>query len=832
MPPIWRHTIQFDAEYQVVNRPKPDDPSLSITEYNNGTVRFSARGKYHTKGLLVMGEEQCSDKDEEWSVANSVNFKSKLDIEAMWHGQGMRLGDGGALTVSLPYMYVLNQGGRTYRLGDKLILGVLRVYYKQGKTVRSSKGTEKLELEVIAQPRAVEESEDQETGPKPDMTDEETKGKELAEKFQKELEAIPESELTPEEAMALAKKMMEKSKELKMDELQKEMKKKLEKAQQDTLDYLLESGAYQEYRGEKVIQGSRHWEGYADDWGGTAKHSFTWSFTRESGAEDARVMLDGCTDLTVGRTSEVTATAEPAGGTFRYWVEPAGPLSISPGGSAAKLTGKTPGRTTIHVEYTSPQGKKATHSLAGSCVRLKSVNNGAPIPQVAQTDAEGKITNWIQTVPLEVEPADGGELLIFARANPAILTAVTQGNNLEIKGIQPGKTTLQPQSRCGENLGPPLAVEVVICHKDYIAKLKKELDFLNWRITSGKECLTKILNDPEFRKADGEFVADTLELAWDLAKAILSSIGAVRASAGTKAIARSDLAQKTEAVFDAADNVKNTLQGKPEDVIIDRSLKAANLNKASAAKDLWEAAEATEKFGQTLGALVGYMQELEDCLRELDENKKKLEEVKRKLERCKVTSGEEPETDKGRESEKKPKPPSKPKPGPEEKPTSKPGDKPKKEEPPLPPPPPEKKPGKSGLPLPPEEEKRIHELLAGKGCGKLREMIRVRGSVAAGLKALAGDVEAFQAGPLAAFEKALEQWQRALDGMISAAQLPAAQRREQLAVLLAEVEIIKQKALAFGEAGDKFLDKIGGCGEAVPQVIGPLREKAEREIQE
>jgi len=123
-------------------------------------------------------------------------------------------------------------------------------------------------------------------------------------------------------------------------------------------------------------------------------------------------------------------------------------------------------------------------------------------------------------------------------------------------------------------------------------------------------------------------------------------------------------------------------------------------------------------------------------------------------------------------------------------------------------------------------------LLEDKGCGKLREMIQIQGSLAAGLKALAGDVEAFQVGPLAAFDKALQQWQRTLDEIKSVSQLPAAQRREKLAVLLAEIEIIKKKAEAFGEASEKFLDKIGGCGEVVLQVIGVLRKQAEQRIQE
>jgi hypothetical protein len=222
-------------------------------------------------------------------------------------------------------------------------------YYDRGKIVRSRDGTKKGELSVEVKPSAVEESETstqpEEAGQKPEVTEEEAKAKELAEKLQKEieeklgkeLEALPERELTPEEAMALAMKLGQKLQDEKYNktmEKYNEMIKELNvKGTESLIKNMLDSGDWQEYHGEKVIAGSRRWKDYK----GGPTHTFTWSFTREPSAEEARVTLDGCTDLTVGKTSEVTASAEPGGGTFRFWAEPAGPLSISASGPTVKL---------------------------------------------------------------------------------------------------------------------------------------------------------------------------------------------------------------------------------------------------------------------------------------------------------------------------------------------------------------------------------------------------------------------------------------------------------------------------------------------------------------
>lgn len=640
---------------------------------------------------------------------------------------------------------------------------------------------------------------------------------------------------TREESEAMAAAYMKAFSEGKYDQLARE-------ADDIVLNAYLMKGAMTEFRGG-VVQGSRNWK--TDHGTYATSHDLTWSFSLASGS-DARVTLEGCTDLLAGKTSEITATAEPGGGTFRFWADPAGPVSVDPGRDTATLTGKAPGRAEIRVEYTSRQGKKAESSLQGSCVRLKSVNNGAPIPQVARYDAEGNITNWTQTVPVQVEPADGADLLHFPPADPAVLTAVPQGDSLLLQGIQPGKTTVQPQTRCGEQAGLAIDAEVVLCHKDYIAKLKKEFDSLYKQAKGIQKGIEDKLNDPEFERAANEIAGDTIKLAWNTARSITSVIGAggkASSLVGSKAVGLTDGAKAASDVMWAANNVSKAISGDSTEVTISTGLKAASIvggpleaavaSAISAGRTLKSAMEAAEKFGKDLGIMEAGIEELEDLFRQKDKNDREFNEISRKLTYCK--SGGERDSRTGDD-----KPQQKPTPGPKGQPESplQPDDEetvpdPSKQgtgeqsPPEEPPPPPEKKPGKPGLPLPPEKKKRVYEAMStGKGCGQSREFIGLENNQAAGLKRLAVDVEGFRAGPLTDFQNSLQRWQGTLEEVKTAGQLPDEQRRERWAALLPDVESIKPKATGFGEAGEKFLDLIGGCDEALPGVVKSLRERA------
>ena len=90
-----------------------------------------------------------------------------------------------------------------------------------------------------------------------------------------------------------------------------------------------------------------------------------------------QVTLYGCSELATEEQSNVIATGKPEGGKFRFWVEPGDIINVqSDGESSANLTGATPGKGTLYVEYTSPEGKTNQTSQAASCVKIEKYNGG------------------------------------------------------------------------------------------------------------------------------------------------------------------------------------------------------------------------------------------------------------------------------------------------------------------------------------------------------------------------------------------------------------------------------------------------------------------------
>lgn len=552
------------------------------------------------------------------------------------------------------------------------------------------------------------------------------------------------------------------------------------------------------------------------------KAGITVSFTLDIGGggppqpERPTVALAGCADVPVGRKAELTAEAKPPGGHFRWSVQPEGVVALADRGDSAALACKAPGRATVQVEYTAPNGKTAADSRAGSCVRLKSVNRGTPIPQVAQYDAKGKHTDWVQSVPIQVEPADGGELLSFRPTNPAIVTAVPRGGTLQLQGVQPGKTTVQPQTQCGEKVGLALEVEVVVCHKDYVAKLRKDF---NLRLFQGKgihKAIQDRLNDPGFEKAADEIAHDTFDVAFSTAKAILSTIGAK----STKITAGAEIGSS---LFTGLDWMLKAMKGEFGDVAFDMTLERLEAKRAAGLKDVFELMAAAEKFGRDLGTLIATAGELRDSFKLEEENTRKFNEVSQQLDLCKLGSGKAPEKAK-RPPQAKPQPPS-----PEPKETAVPSDAepPPQSEPGEPPPP----------PRPPAPPKPGGAPMGGLRCGCGGRPITAApppgaeglAAVSQGFRQMKGCVDAFRTGPLAGFQRDLQQWQRTLEQVERAAKLPDDQRRRQFSLLRPQVEAIKSKASVFGRAGEEFSRDIEVCDTQVSEDVRWLREQASRD---
>ncbi len=170
------------------------------------------------------------------------------------------------------------------------------------------------------------------------------------------------------------------------------------------------------------------------------------------------VTLEGCSELGAGENGNVTASGKPGGGTYEFWVDPSDLMSVDVSGASATLTGSRPGRGTLYVEYTSPDGAKAQASRPASMVRIYDYNGGEAIPQIPLYDIDGKKTSGKLTIPYGSEPDEAQELVDFVSGNPSIFTVAASADNLDIQGLTTGKATLEARDNCGNTTRPTVEV--------------------------------------------------------------------------------------------------------------------------------------------------------------------------------------------------------------------------------------------------------------------------------------------------------------------------------------------------------------------------------------
>jgi len=225
------------------------------------------------------------------------------------------------------------------------------------------------------------------------------------------------------------------------------------------------------------------------------------------------VTLEGCTEMGVGEQGQVTATGKPEGGTYRFRVEPSDILTVSTSEASATLTGSSPGRGTLYVDYTTSDGQTAEATKTGACLKVESYNGGEEIPQIALYNIEGKKTNGVLTVPVEMEPAGSADLLRFEVAIPDILSATGVADNVHLQGIHTGTTSVQAKTPCGEPVGPSVEVEVVNCDDETKAKLAEEARIATEIIKEQLKQLNDIINSEKYRKASGRILESSANLA-------------------------------------------------------------------------------------------------------------------------------------------------------------------------------------------------------------------------------------------------------------------------------------------------------------------------------
>src|SRR5690606_6144699 len=109
-----------------------------------------------------------------------------------------------------------------------------------------------------------------------------------------------------------------------------------------------------------------------------------------------------------------------------------------------------PGSETLHVEYTAPDGTKAKASRPLTCVRVATLNGGAPL-RIGPHDVDGRRVDGVRTVSVEAEP--GPAALEYRAADAAILGLAPTSAVLQVQGVRVGRTTVQAYTSCGQPVG-------------------------------------------------------------------------------------------------------------------------------------------------------------------------------------------------------------------------------------------------------------------------------------------------------------------------------------------------------------------------------------------
>jgi len=541
------------------------------------------------------------------------------------------------------------------------------------------------------------------------------------------------------------------------------------------------------------------------------------------------ITLYGCSELAVGEQSNVVASGKPDGGKFRFWVEPGNLFTVQPDGeSSANLTGASPGKGMLYVEYTTPEGKTNQTSQDASCVKIENYNGGQPIPQIALYDIDGKKLPGIKTVPVDAQPENASELVKFEPADPGVLTATGVGDEVTLQGLHTGKTNLQAKTKCGETTGPSVEVEVVKCDDETVATLERMKKAATENLVEATERLQKESGSEEFEKARDELVSSTREL---LAKAALTIIANGKSPTTAIKVA-AEIADKGAALSEMIvssnpeelkNNIGKTASGESFEKIVEIQFgeKVGDLcgKSLSAAIGVAEVQQAAQKFGEIVGEIYRHENNMEDLMKSYEKAMRDLETYTKRQQFCK----DEPEKPKPQEKPKpdepsKPKdptPPTEPKPKPTEPPVPEPQTtEPTTEEPAtgddvlVDPEPPTQPPKQVGLPYSPTEC----------GCNQSKELTTSSAGFSAlgtGIKNLGDCVENFKSTSLTDYDKALQELSAMTDSLSTTLKSDAGSFLMKAKEAQPRLDIIVNRVKSYDNAGGEFLKKMDKCPDSV-----------------
>jgi hypothetical protein len=346
--------------------------------------------------------------------------------------------------------------------------------------------------------------------------------------------------------------------------------------------------------------------------------------------------LSGCVHLARGLQTTVTATVQPPGGEVRFTADPAATLALQPNGASVTVTGAEPGRATLTGEYT-VNGRTATASLPASSIELLSVNGGAAIPKLGIMGADGLPSSRVYRFPIEMNPGDGGDLLVFSVENEGLASAVTSRSELGIQPVREGRTRIQAKTLCGEPVGPPIEIEIATCDDDVRGELTRRQEELERREQELARRITQLVADPEFQRAATEIKETTTTLATKTAELIAATLTVRDARAvknGTGSALALEQINTAQNLWSGAGIVNDAVAGNDWSATISAVALALDSAGISALKAAVESAMAAQKFGQDLGIIAGVVEELEKLEPQYDEVRRDLYRITERLHRC------------------------------------------------------------------------------------------------------------------------------------------------------------------------------------------------------
>jgi len=543
-------------------------------------------------------------------------------------------------------------------------------------------------------------------------------------------------------------------------------------------------------------------------------------------SDKPEVTLYGCSELYTGEQGEVIASGKPEGGKFRFWVEPAGMMKVDQDGeSSAILTGATPGRGMLYVEYTTKEGKTNQTSQPAYCIKIDKYNGGQPIPQIPLFDIDGKKCPGTLKVPVSGQPSDIEELVDFVAADKTVLSAAGQPDAVELSGYRAGKTTVQAMTSCGEPAGPAFQVEVVNCDKETVEALERMRKAAVENMQAASDALQKLAADPDFEKAMKEIPGAAQKL---VAKAALTIITGGKAP--TKAIQTAgELAEAGAAISEligsatgpelsgnAFKNAVGQLGGELVNTLV----------------GVVEVGEAGLEFGEKLGQLIRHESTMKGAMENMEQADRNFREVERLQRICKGNSEEPkkqeppktdnpPKPDEPTPTPKDPTPPDKPKPGEDNPPAQDPtGEEPTHDEPgqPEPPdnPPPTTPPRQVALPYQPSDC----------GCRKQKSIgitANDIGKIEAGTKNLGDCVDRFTKTAVTDYSDALTQLSEITKTLQTGATDNPALLLKQAKEAKPQLDSLILRIRAYDEAGKTFISEFEKCPEAVKAGMDVLK---------